>query len=208
MISFALVELVLFCERVLGVRVPDSHLTGDNLANMSSLARCIAELADRFAHPDRRRMPELPDQIAMAAGDYFMHGQDFRMRQAGLPGNACCAVIKLAPGFDSGLLRRRLAASPIMNWLSRVQTSRVLPAIFPLRWKLAKHPEPVFFEHAAGGGEAAKPWFLPEVVARRKLHAGRAPGAIFDLFPHADGGGHLFFRGTTRISTPAVSTCC
>ena len=27
--SFALVELVLFCERVLGVRVPDSHLTGD-----------------------------------------------------------------------------------------------------------------------------------------------------------------------------------
>jgi acyl carrier protein len=43
--SFALVELVLFCERVLGVRVPDSHLTGDNLASMSSLAKCIAELA-------------------------------------------------------------------------------------------------------------------------------------------------------------------
>jgi acyl carrier protein len=43
--SFALVELVLFCERVLGVRVPDSHLTGTNLASMSSLANCIAELA-------------------------------------------------------------------------------------------------------------------------------------------------------------------
>lgn len=43
--SFALVELVLFCERVLGVRVPDSHLTGANLASMSSLAKCIAELA-------------------------------------------------------------------------------------------------------------------------------------------------------------------
>jgi acyl carrier protein len=43
--SFALVELVLFCERVLGVRVPDSHLTGANLASMSSLANCIAELA-------------------------------------------------------------------------------------------------------------------------------------------------------------------
>jgi acyl carrier protein len=43
--SFALVELVLFCERVLGVRVPDSHLTGDNLASMSALARCISELA-------------------------------------------------------------------------------------------------------------------------------------------------------------------
>ena len=43
--SFALVELVLFCERVLGVRVPDSHLTGGNLASMSALANCIAELA-------------------------------------------------------------------------------------------------------------------------------------------------------------------
>ena len=38
-------ELVLFCERVLGVRVPDSHLTGANLASMSALANCIAELA-------------------------------------------------------------------------------------------------------------------------------------------------------------------
>ena len=43
--SFALVELVLFCERVLGVRVPDSHLTSANLASMSSLANCIAGLA-------------------------------------------------------------------------------------------------------------------------------------------------------------------
>jgi acyl carrier protein len=43
--SFALVELVLFCERVLGVRVPDSHLTGDNLASMAALARCISGLA-------------------------------------------------------------------------------------------------------------------------------------------------------------------
>ena len=43
--SFALVELVLFCERVLGVRVPDSHLTGANLDSMSSLANCIAGLA-------------------------------------------------------------------------------------------------------------------------------------------------------------------
>jgi acyl carrier protein len=39
------VELVLFCERVLGVRVPDSHLTGANLDSMSSLANCIAGLA-------------------------------------------------------------------------------------------------------------------------------------------------------------------
>ena len=43
--SFALVELLLFCERVLGVRVPDSHLTGTNLTSMATLANCIAELA-------------------------------------------------------------------------------------------------------------------------------------------------------------------
>lgn len=43
--SFALVELLLFCERGLGVRVPDSHLTGNNLASLAALANCIAELA-------------------------------------------------------------------------------------------------------------------------------------------------------------------
>jgi len=43
--SFALVELLLFCERDIGVRVPDSHLTGANLASLASLANCIAELA-------------------------------------------------------------------------------------------------------------------------------------------------------------------
>ena len=43
--SFALVELLLYCERVIGVRVPDSHLTGTNLASMAALANCIAELA-------------------------------------------------------------------------------------------------------------------------------------------------------------------
>jgi acyl carrier protein len=43
--SFALVELLLFCEREIGVRVPDSHLTGANLASMASLANCIADLA-------------------------------------------------------------------------------------------------------------------------------------------------------------------
>ena len=43
--SFSLVELLLFCERTFGVRVPDSHLTGKNLASMNTLASCIAELA-------------------------------------------------------------------------------------------------------------------------------------------------------------------
>jgi acyl carrier protein len=50
--SFALVELLLYCERVIGVRVPDSHLTGTNLASMASLANCIAELARNSRSPN------------------------------------------------------------------------------------------------------------------------------------------------------------
>ncbi len=42
--SFALVELLLFCERAFGVRVPDSHLTRENLASLASLAACVAQL--------------------------------------------------------------------------------------------------------------------------------------------------------------------
>jgi acyl carrier protein len=49
--SFALVELLLYCERVIGVGVPDSHLTGNNLASMATLASCIAELARNGQSP-------------------------------------------------------------------------------------------------------------------------------------------------------------
>ena len=138
--SFALVELVLFCERVLGVRVPDSHLTGDNLASMSSLANCIAELARngqaaRVENSGSELMSELPRQIRLAAGDYFMHGQDCRMRRVGLPGNVCCAVIKLGYGFDMERLRRRIAESPIMDWLARARIFRPVPMLFPPLWR-------------------------------------------------------------------------
>ena len=43
--SFALVELLLYCERVFGVRVPLSHLTRKNLTSVATLAGCIGELA-------------------------------------------------------------------------------------------------------------------------------------------------------------------
>jgi acyl carrier protein len=43
--SFALVELLLYCERTFGVSVPDSHLTGNNLTSVATLAGCVAELA-------------------------------------------------------------------------------------------------------------------------------------------------------------------
>ena len=75
-------------------------------------------------------MSDLPRQIRLAAGDYFMHGQDCRMRQVGLPGNVCCAVIKLDKGFDVERLRRRIAESPIMNWLARARIFRPLPMLF------------------------------------------------------------------------------
>jgi acyl carrier protein len=43
--SFALVELLLCSERTFGVRVPESHLTRNNLVSVATLASCIAELA-------------------------------------------------------------------------------------------------------------------------------------------------------------------
>jgi acyl carrier protein len=49
--SFSLVEVLLFSERTLGVRVPDSHLTGINLASMAALANCIAELGRNSKSP-------------------------------------------------------------------------------------------------------------------------------------------------------------
>lgn len=47
--SFLLVELLLFCERAFGVTVPESHLTREHLASLSTLARCIVGLAGRNA---------------------------------------------------------------------------------------------------------------------------------------------------------------
>ncbi len=43
--SFALVELLLCSERTFGIRVPESHLTRNNLVSVATLANCIAELA-------------------------------------------------------------------------------------------------------------------------------------------------------------------
>jgi acyl carrier protein len=42
--SFALVELLLCSERNFGIRVPESHLTRNNLVSVATLAKCIAEL--------------------------------------------------------------------------------------------------------------------------------------------------------------------
>jgi hypothetical protein len=136
-------------------------------------------------------MPDLPRQIRLAAGDYFMHGQDWRMRRIGLPGNVCCAVIRLGNGFDVERLRRRIAESPIMDWLARARIIRPLPLLPPL-WRTMAKPRAVLFEHHDQNGSAETPWSLPKVVAERELHAQRGPGLAFDVMHHSDGTSHLF----------------
>ena len=54
--SFALVELLLFCERSLGLKLPESLLTQENLASLSSLAHCLA----RRGQPVGVSPPTLP----------------------------------------------------------------------------------------------------------------------------------------------------
>ena len=114
------------------------------------------------------------------------------MRQVGLPGNVCCAIIKLDQGFDVERLRRRIAASPIMDWLARAKIFRALPMLLPPLWRATAKPKTILFEHAGQHGVADLPWFLPEVVAGRELHASRGPGLTFDVMRHADGTNHLF----------------
>jgi acyl carrier protein len=51
--SFALVELLLHCERAFGIRVPESHLTRHNLVSVATLAACIFDLASGGHSPPR-----------------------------------------------------------------------------------------------------------------------------------------------------------
>lgn len=45
--SFALIEILLYCETHLGARIPDSDLKPENLRDIASLARCIGARAVR-----------------------------------------------------------------------------------------------------------------------------------------------------------------
>jgi hypothetical protein len=136
-------------------------------------------------------MPDLPRQIRLAAGDYFMHGQDCRMRRFGLPGNVCCAVIRLGEGFDVERLRQRIAESPVMQWLASARIVRPVP-LLPALWRTSAKPETVLFEHSGQNGAQEMPWPVPQVVAGRELHAARGPGLAFDVMRHKDGTSHLF----------------
>lgn len=114
------------------------------------------------------------------------------MRRQGLPGNVCCAIIKLGQGFEVARLRERMAGSPLLDWMARTRIFRPLPALFPPLWRSGGTPQNLLFEHASENGLADKPTSLPAVVAQRKLHAAREPGLAFDVVSHADGTSHLF----------------
>ena len=130
-------------------------------------------------HRNRQRSKasvlDLPRQIGLAAGDYFMHGQDRRMRRVGLPGNVCRVAIQLDGGLDPDRLRQRVAASPMLNWLSRVRVIRPLPVFPPLWWASAR-PPPSVGEHDGKTASHDVPASLPEAVRRRELDAGARSG--------------------------------
>jgi hypothetical protein len=136
-------------------------------------------------------MPDLPRQIRSAAGDNFMHGQDHRMRHFGLPGNVCCAVFQLDRGFDADRLRRRIASSPIMDWLARARLVRRLP-VWPPVWRTATQPKDIFFEYTNPNGGSDTSWSLPKTVAERELRAEKGPGLTFDVVHHPDGTSRLY----------------
>jgi hypothetical protein len=135
-------------------------------------------------------MPDVPRQIRLAAGDYFMHGQDHQMRRCGLPGNVCHVALRLEGGLDTELLRQRVAASPIFDYLARVRIIRPLP-VFPPVWRAAAQPVAVLHEHNDRNGSGNGPGLLPQVVLERDLHADRGPALALDLVNHADGIKHL-----------------
>ena len=135
-------------------------------------------------------MPELPSQIRLAAGDYFMHGQDLRLRRNGLPGNICHAILQLEPGIDVEKLRKRLAASPIVDWLARVRITRTVPLVAP-QWRAAPQPPVIFREHQDGNTNKDDRTFLPQASAAHELHAGRGPALALDLIRHPDNSSRL-----------------
>lgn len=114
-----------------------------------------------------------------------MHAQDHRMRRAGLPGNVCRIALRLEAGLDVNLLRERVTASPLLNWLARVRIARPLSVLPPL-WHATAKPRPFFHEHNEPDGVSDGPEALPPAVLGRELHASRGPALAVDLVRHKD----------------------
>ena len=128
---------------------------------------------------------DLPRRIRLAPGDYFMYGQDRRMRRVGLRGNVCRVALRLDGALNTQLLRQRVAASPMLDWLARVRITRPLPA-FPPVWRTVAQPGAVLHEHTEQEGGEDGPGRVPPVVMERDLHAGEGPALALDLVRCAD----------------------
>jgi len=135
-------------------------------------------------------MPELPRHLRLTGGDYFMHGQDHAMRQAGLPGNICRVSLRLAQGLNVARLRQHIAASPLVDWLTRARVVRPLPLLAPV-WRREPDPTPALYEHTVKPGEGQGPGNLPPAVLERDLLPTRGPGLVLDLVHSADGTAQL-----------------
>jgi hypothetical protein len=119
-----------------------------------------------------------------------MHGQDCRMRRVGLPGNVCRVALQLDRGLNTELLRERVAASPMLDWLARVRITRPL-SVFPPVWRTVVQPRAVLYEHNEQEVDRDGPGEVPQVVMERDLHAGQGPALALDLVRHADETRHL-----------------
>lgn len=131
-------------------------------------------------------MSDLPSRIPLAPGDYYMHGQDWRMRCFGLPGNVCRVSLRLDRGLDVSKLREHIETSRAFDWLSRLHIRRRWP-VLPARWEAKPEPQPFFQEHAANGISRSNPTAFPKAVTTRQLHASEGPAVAFDLIHHNDG---------------------
>ncbi len=131
-------------------------------------------------------MPELPRQIPLAGGDYFMHSQDARMRDAGLPGNICRVALRLDGGLDPEALRRRIESSPVFGWLARMHITRPWQ-VAPPTWRATASPRAFFQVHPPNGSHGEVLGAVPREIGQREMHAARGPSLAIDLVGHSNG---------------------
>lgn len=142
-------------------------------------------------------MPALPRHLQLTGGDYFIHAIDRQMRRAGMPGNVCRMIVSLEGRLDAALLRHRLAASPLFDWLARVRMIRLLPVLSPLWRAHAAPPPPLLHEHEGNGADGSHGADdagldgIPRAIFSRELRAGQAPALTLDLVRHAGDRAHL-----------------
>ena len=163
--SFALVELLLFCERVIGVRVPDSHLTGANLTSMATLANCIAELARNGHSVDLNAGPAVLCLTCPVRFDWPPEIISCTARTAGCGGSACRAMSAARSSSWAAALTWNGCAGASPNrpswtgWRARASSARC--RCCRRSGGRRQNPKPILFEHHDQNGGADTPWSLP-----------------------------------------------